>query len=164
MFKLKNHEIDKNSIKFNHKKISNNEIKSKNYSQTSPVSMSSSEPENQINPSTSKILKNATSNVFFGEKIKNNLAKTKQINNGDINSTNNLSNFMKNLDINNPKSDQSISSNNNNNMSTFPLNNNNTNQFYKSDGSQIKADNYPSLITPQVGLNNNSSDDFFSTV
>ena len=159
MFKLKNQELDKNSIKFNHKKVSNNEIKSKNFSHTSPVLNSGSDNENVMDPSTSKILKNATSNVFFGEKIKNNLNVAKPINTGAVNNTNNLSNYIKNLDINNNKSNQSNTNNNNNNMTSFPLNNN-TNQFYKSDGSQFKADNYPSLVTPQVGLNNNSSDDF----
>ena len=156
MHKSKNIDINKDSIKFNHKKAIYNENKNKNYSQTTPL-LNPTDHEKLMTPSNSNVLKNATTNVFFGEMQKgSSLNMTKSSNNNS--SSNNLTNLIKNFDNNNNNNNNKT----NNNLPNSFQPNNKSNQFYKSDSSEAKADNYPSLVTPQVGLNSGNSDDGFN--
>ena len=162
MYKLKNNDINMESIKFNHKKANLNENKMKNYSKTMPLRTNN---EDSISPSKSNVLKNATTNVFFGDLAKNNLNLTKSVsNNKNVSSSNNamnLTNLINNFDNKTSTVNVAavnVSSTNSNGYQP----NNKLNQFYKSDMSQTKTDNYPSLVTPQVGLNHNQSDDDFN--
>lgn len=155
MYKLKTDSTIQDQIKFNHKKSHKSENRSKEYSKTSPL-INHSDSQN-MKGTNSNVLKNATSNVFFGEVQKDIMSINKASNNNTTSNNNNnlnLTNLIKNLD-NNKQTNVTI------NVPNFQ-NKNKTNQFYKSDSSLLKTDNYPSLVTPQVGLKGSISDDGFS--
>jgi len=155
MYKLKRDDSIQDQIKFNHKKSYKSENRSKEYSKTSPLINHSD--SQSMKGSNSNVLKNATSNVFFGEIQKDLMIHNKSSNNNTTlsnNSNMNLTNLIKNLDNN---KQTNLSSN----VPNFQTKNK-TNQFYKSDSSLVKTDNYPSLVTPQVGLKGSSSDDGFN--